>query len=862
MMSSSGRPATAWILGVFIAAAVSAVAPPERFRIEVRDDGVYSVTWEALAAAGLSGAPESARLALSNRGVPVPIWMEDGGDGRFGPGDHLELVGRHLAGTTSYYDPYSPTNVYVLEVLAAGGQRPARLRDPGSEKAAAGPGAVLVARRHLERDELLLRFSGHQQEEELELWYWAKLTQIDAEPFRQTLDLTDLDAAGRQPLEIRLRLRGWSRPATKLGAVVADHRVEVTFDGRPVGQGEWNNDDGPHDLLLPPIAAAQVAPGRHELAVRVPKRHGAGGDPIIDVSVVDWIELVYPRQAQLRGEQARLELEGDAARLRLAAPGRARVVLYGEDGTRRVGRAEAPGVFAFGPLTGRGFDAVADGLLRRPDGIALEPPSALTSGDHRADYLIVTTAALRAAVEPLAELRRRQGLVVETIDIQDVYDELNYGIPHPKALRDFLVHAYHAWRPPAPRFVLLVGDASWDTSEHPDEARYPDAVFNPGQGTAFAHVDSISYPPDRRAHRNLIPTWSYDTHDGHAAGDNWFAAVDGDDDKPDLAIGRFPVTTPEEVSAIVDKIVRYETAAPAGAWRRSVLWISNEDTGFQQMSDQLAAHLGERGFAAEKIYARQGAVAGEGDQQAIRSAIERGPLLVHFVGHGGRFIWRTGPPDWTKHRDLFNLDDVDRLAPGDRLPVVLAMTCYSAPFDHPTADSIGEKFLREPGRGAVAVVAASWRNSPNYTLSQRLVDELLRAPTVGEALESAKRASDNRDFVQQYNLLGDPALRLQRPRLAIELAARPDAAGRPGIRAEIGEAISGRAIIDWLDAAGEPLRSDEVPVSGLRFTATFDGGEAQAAAIAAVRVYAWDGRTGLDAAGELRLPSVPAAGGR
>jgi Peptidase family C25 len=774
MKSSSRFLASLWLGGTFLAtAAATAAAPatpaispvsPARFRIEVRDDGVYGITYEALAAAGLKGQPESARLALSNRGVPVPIWVEDGGDGRFGPGDRLELIGRHLAGTISYYDRYSPLNVYVLDILDASIQKPARLRDPGSQPgiqpAAAGPDAALLSRQHLEHDDLLLRFSGREEEGQ-DLWYWAKLTQIDAQPFRQTLDLSDLDAASGRPLEIRLRLRGWSHPAVKPGPDTADHRVEVTFDGSPVGEGEWNNSEGPHDLRLPPIPASQLTPGPHKLAVRVPKRAGSGGDPIVDVSVVDWIELVYPRQMQLRGERDRLELASDASRLRLIAPGRTRVVLYGDDGTRQVGRQEEPGVFAFGPLSGHGFEAVADGLLRQPNGIAPDTPSTLASNDHRADYLLVTPAGLRAAVGPLAELRRRQGLAVETVDVQAVYDEFNHGIPSPQALRDFFAHAYHHWRPPAPRFVLLVGDASWDTSEHPDEARYPDAVFNPGHGTAFAHVDSTPYPPDRRAHRNLIPTWSYDTRDGHAAGDNWFADVDGDDGKPDLAIGRFPVTTADEVAAIVDKIVRYETATPVGAERHSVLWISNEDASFQAMSDRLAAHFGESGYTAEKIYARAGETASEADQVAIRSAIDRGPLLVHFVGHGGRFIWRTGPPDWTKHRDLFGLEDVDRLAPGDRLPVVLAMTCYSAPFDHPTADSIGEKFLRTPGRGAVAVVAASWRNAPSYSMSEPLVDELLRAPTVGEALESAKRASSNRDFVEQYNLLGDPALRLQ-----------------------------------------------------------------------------------------------------
>ena len=664
-------------------------------RIEVRDDGVYGITYEALAAAGLQGQPAAGLLAVHHRGDPVPIWVEDGGDGRFGPGDRLELMGRRLTGTTSSSDPHSPTNVYVLDVptaLSEGARRPARMRDPSrteGTKAAANP--PLVAHRHLEHDELLLRFAGRHEEGE-ELWYWAKLTQIDAEPFRQTLDLSDLDPAGSRPLDIRLRLRGWSRPA-RPEAGMADHRVEVTFDGRQLGAGEWNNLDGSYDLVLPPLAAAEVTPGPHELAVRVPKRIGADGNPLVDVAVIDWIGLVYPRQARLRAERDRFELDDDAARLRLAAPGRRSVILYGDGGTRQVGRRDGSDGFAFEPLAGRGFEAVADGLLLQPAGLTLDTPSTLATTDHRADYLVVTPPALRAAVEPLLELRRSQGLTVETVDIQDVYDEFNHGIPHPQALRAFLSHAWHSWRRPAPRFVLLVGDASWDTGEQPDQARYPDAAYQPGHGTAFAQVDSTPYPADRRAHRNLIPTWSYGTQDGHAAGDNWLVAVDGDDDKPEMAIGRFPVTTPEEVAAIVDKIIRYETAAPPGPWQNHLLWISDQDTRFQEMSDRLAARFVERGFTAEKIYAHEGE-AGAADQAVVRSGIERGPLLVHFVGHGGRFIWRTGPPDWTKHRDLFGLEDVDRMAPKDHLPVVLAMTCYSAPFDHPTADSIGERFLR------------------------------------------------------------------------------------------------------------------------------------------------------------------------
>ncbi|HEV8239008.1 MAG TPA: C25 family cysteine peptidase [Thermoanaerobaculia bacterium] len=765
------RHAGTWLCASLVAAA--AAAAPARFRVEVRDDGVYGISYEALAKAGLAGQPASSSLVLSNRGAAVPLWVEDGGDGRFGPGDRLELVGRHLAGTVTYRDPYSAYNVYVLDVEGAGSTEASAssalaaassvaVTTPASTATAAAAAPALLSRQHLERDVLLLRYSGEQDHQQ-ELWYWAKMTQIDTAPFVQALDLADLDGSSPRPVEIRVRLRGWSRPATKPLPTTFDHRVEVTIDGKPLGEGEWNNDQGAYDLQLPTIAAASLTAGPHQLAVRVPKRPGTGGSPIVDVAVVDWIEVVFPRVARLHRAQQHLELAGDATHLRLMAPGRHRVVLYTEAGERRVGRGGSDGGFGFGPVAAGGLDLVVDDQLAAPTAVERDEPSHLLATDQQADYLVVTTAALRPALEPLLALRRSQGLAVSVADVQDVYDEFSHGIPHPEALRAYVENAWRNWQRPAPRFLLLVGDASWDLGEHPDEDHYPDAVYNPGHGTAFAHIGSTPYAAGERLHRNLIPTWSLSTYDGHAASDNWFVSIDGNDEKPELAVGRFPVVTAAEVAAIVDKIVRYETAPPPGDWRDRVVWISNEDTGFQTMSDRLATHLQDVGFTGEKIYAKAGVTQSEADQAAIRDAIGRGSLLVHFVGHGGRFIWRTGPPDWTKHRDLFNLDDLDKLQPSDKLPVVLAMTCYSAPFDHPTADSIGEKFLRDPKRGAVAVIAASWRNSPNLNVSQALVDQILSAPTLGEAVQNAKRKAFDRDFIEQYNLLGDPALRLPKP---------------------------------------------------------------------------------------------------
>ena len=140
---------------------------------------------------------------------------------------------------------------------------------------------------------------------------------------------------------------------------------------------------------------------------------------------------------------------------------------------------------------------------------------------------------------------------------------------------------------------------------------------------------------------------------------------------------------------------------------------------------------------------------------------DEGLLIVQFLGHGGRYIWRTGPPDLKKNHDLFTLEHLDTLVPTEKLPFVISLTCYSAPFDHPTADSIGEKLLRLDGRGAIGVFAASWRNSPSSDMGRIVMDELTTpGATIGEAVMRAKHRLRSPTLIETYNLLGDPAISL------------------------------------------------------------------------------------------------------
>jgi hypothetical protein len=800
---------------------VAAAQAAPAFHIEIADTAAYRVTHDELAALVPDlGELPSERLTLSVRGEPRRLYVEDGGDRRFGPGDAVTFYGERLHGKQSWFDTYAVNNVYRLAV-AEGPVAPApsaTTSDAAATVAADGP--TLRRRVHLEEENLQIRLSNRyvQPHEEPDLWHWAKLTQIDPEPFRVPFGLPDLSAEGT--VNIELMFRGLSNVRMPHGTDKADkpvdHVVEVMLGEETIATARF--EDREEHRLSVQLPAARLAQRGGELSLRVPQRMLPGAtDALVDVVMFDFVAFDYPIEGKLGPTPLPIHVAaaGDAgADVALSAQAQS-LALYGADGTRRVGARDGD-TWRFTGVASGDYQPVPDGRYAAPAKLRTEKPARWRDVEEGYDYLLIGHSTLLPEAAPLAQHHRRSGLRVAEVDVDALYDEFNHGIVHPKAIRDFIAHAYHEWPAPRPRFVLLVGDASFDVrSERAEDTRYAKWVnrelLQPG---GFGVIPGGRYAEGSKvaAQRNLIPTWQYPSEEGHSAADNYFVAVDGDDWLPDLAIGRFPVVEPSEVAAIVDKTIRYANSTDFGDWRRRALFTTDTSTYFQRESTRLAEVLDEEGFSTTEVYANKEETDNELQINSLNDALNEGQLLVHFIGHGGRYIWRTGPPDFQRNHDLFTLDHVAQLQNGDRLPMVLSMTCYSAPFDHPDADSIGERFLREADKGAIAVFAASWRNSPTPQFSEAAVTELMTpGATIGEALMRAKQTLTNkwhRTLVETYNLLGDPAVVLQRPSLPVQLQARTGGgAERLDVRIDQDRGVNGRVTIEWRASDGSVVAS-------------------------------------------------------
>ena len=116
-----------------------------------------------------------------------------------------------------------------------------------------------------------------------------------------------------------------------------------------------------------------------------------------------------------------------------------------------------------------------------------------------------------------------------------------------------------------------------------------------------------------------------------------------------------------------------------------------------------------------------------------------------------------------------------------------------------------------------------------------------------------------RDFVRQYNLLGDPALVLALAREAIEVRASRGEDGAPRAEAFLPAGFTGTLQVEWIDGRGDVVAREERHVDSTDLLLQPTEGLPELAGAAKVRLYAWDEVSGRDGRGAATLAPAPAA---
>jgi hypothetical protein len=374
-----------------------------------------------------------------------------------------------------------------------------------------------------------------------------------------------------------------------------------------------------------------------------------------------------------------------------------------------------------------------------------------------AKFIIIYHKNFKDAANRLKSYRESEAQIpISTIviDVENIFNEFSCGIRDISAIRDFLKYAYDNWQI-KPEYFLLFGKGTYD----------------------YKNIEGFA--------DNYMPPWETEESLNFVYGNNsystddFFARVDGEDLKPDLAFGRISSRSVDDADDYIDKIIFYEQNSQRGNWRNLLTLIA--DDGLTSSGDDGNLHTSQSenltrtsippSFDLKKIYLADfpAVITGNGRRKPavnteIIKAMNQGTLLVNYVGHGNPDVWA--------HEYVFERGVTIPQLENDKYFFLCAATCDFGNYDVPNFYSGAEDLLFLENAGAIGTLSASRVvfSFSNANLNRVFFTYLFNLPrqeqnlpiTLGFALFRTK-LDLNQVNDQKFHLLGDPTLRLNMP---------------------------------------------------------------------------------------------------
>jgi hypothetical protein len=668
-------------------------------RLYTTSRGLHAVSFEQLfpgRAPGLS----SAQLRLERQGQAQGFHIAPDSDA-FGPGSVLYFHADTAASSTDF----SSETAWELLRAADGVRMPlVSARPAGAAVATAASGEASFETDRFYQPGLL---------EAKDLWLWEALA--SGATRAKSFTLGGVDTAVPQAAVLEVFLQGASESGNPV-----DHHVSVSLNGTLVGEAQFAGKT-PYRMSLS-VPQAVLRDGPNELSLT-----NVADTGVSSMVFLDRFTVSYPRPAELvsgvfegtwaeTGTATVSGASGAVALLDVTTP-------PGSGGASWLTGYESGGALRFLAQAGRRYLAVAREALLAPR-VAPPAASSLRATTSRADFLLIAPRAFLAAAEPLLQRRQDQGLATRAVAFEEIVDEFGHGQLSAEAIRGFLSFAYQSWAQPSPRYVLLLGDSTYDPRN-------------------FMGTSQPSPLPALWAKTSYLWTVS----------DPRLAAVNGEDELPDLAIGRLPATTAEQARALVEKLLAWEDSGQ-GLAGQAALVADNPDIAGDFEADV-------RDIAQSYLAGRSNLILlsqlNSQTRPAVLDALNSGLSFLSYVGHGGAAVWAS--------ENVWNSWDAASLQAQSRQPLLVTMNCLNGYFVAPAYDSLAESLLKADGRGAIAAFSPSGLSldGPAHLYHRALMAELTggQHARLGDAVLAAQKAYAQTGMMPEllsvYHLLGDPA---------------------------------------------------------------------------------------------------------
>lgn len=379
--------------------------------------------------------------------------------------------------------------------------------------------------------------------------------------------------------------------------------------------------------------------------------------------------------------------------------------------------------------------------------------------------IIPTSQKLLQQAERLAEFHRQNdGMKVKIVPADELYNEFSSGTPDANAYRRYMKMLYDRaeTEEEMPSHLLLFGDCVWDNRMLTTDCR---------------QFQADDYLLVYESENSFSEAYSY-------ADDGFFCLLDDGEggnlleaDRPDIAVGRFPVTNEQDAKIMVDKTIAYATNQYAGNWLNTIAFLADDGNYNVHMED--VNSVAEKttsdhpGYLVKKImwdaYIQETSATGD-TYPAIEDLVKRqqaaGALIIDYGGHGR--------PDQISHENVLRINDF-RDFTNTNLPLWVTASCDIMPYDG-VEPTIGETAVLNAKGGAWAFFG-TLREAfipTNKHINSAFIKNVLsydskgKPVTVGEAqrLTKCELITTSLDKTQnklQYQLVGDPAVALKLP---------------------------------------------------------------------------------------------------
>ncbi len=370
---------------------------------------------------------------------------------------------------------------------------------------------------------------------------------------------------------------------------------------------------------------------------------------------------------------------------------------------------------------GRVMFAVEDSAILSAASITPNMPSTLSNTANIANLIIISYQNWMAEANGWANYRRAQGMNVEVVNVEDVYDEFSFGVFSSYAIRDFLQYAYNNRQTP-PSYILLIGDATYDPRNYV------------GNGAL-----------------NFVPTKMVETVYLETGSDEALADFN-DDGLAEIAVGRIPTQNAQTVTLALNKVSAFEQTVGTQGLTRGAIFASDLPDGydFEGASVRLRAQLPSN---IPSVMINRGQT---NARTLLLNEINSGKFIVNYTGHGNTNVW--GSPSFFGNADAATLTN-------SNLSIFTMLTCLNGYFIGST-DSLSETLLKRQNGGAVADWSSTGLTTPDIQeiMATRFFNQLGAGniTRLGDLIKDAKTTlNSGRDVRLSWVLLGDPTLKVK-----------------------------------------------------------------------------------------------------